>query len=82
MRKVAHPEKLYIQINDECEYKLGFSFNDDETNPEGLDPNAFDKDTLLRVTRLLANTFMCIERLRTEGTMIKSLNEQECHKEQ
>lgn len=76
MRKVAHPEKLYIQINDEDEHTLGFSFNDDETNPEGLDPNAFDEDTLLRVTRLLANTFMCVERLRTEGKRIKSLNEQ------
>lgn len=76
MRKVAHPDKLYIQINDENERLPGFAFNDDETNPEGLDPNAFDEDTLLRVTRLLANTFMCIERLRTEGTRIKSLNEQ------
>ena len=76
MRKVAHPDKLYIQINDESPDTLGFSFNDDETNPEGLDPNAFDDETLFRVTRLLANTFMCIERLRTEGTRIKSLNEQ------
>ena len=76
MRKVEHPDKLFIQINDEDERTLGFSFNDDEKNPEGLDPNAFDEETLLRVTRLLANTFMCIERLRTEGTMIKSLNEQ------
>ena len=77
MRKVAHTDKLFIQINDEDERTLGFSFNDDETNPEWLDPNAFYDDTLMRVTRLLANTFMCIERLRTEGTMIKSLEEQE-----
>lgn len=35
MRKVAHPDKLFIQINDEDERTLGFSFNDDETNPEG-----------------------------------------------
>ena len=76
MRKVAHPDKLYIQINDESPTTLSFSFNDDETNPEGLDPNAFDEDTLLRVTRMLANTFMCIERLRTEGKRIKSLDEQ------
>lgn len=76
MRQIAHPDKLYIQINDEDEHTLGFSFNDDETNPEALDPNAFDEDTLLRVTRLLANMFMCIERLRTEGTMIKPLDEQ------
>ena len=33
MRKVAHPDKLFIQINDEDERTLGFSFNDDETNP-------------------------------------------------
>lgn len=76
MRKVQHPDKLYIQINDEEENKLGFSFNDDETNPEGLDPNVFDEETLLRVTRMLANTFMCVERLRTEGKKIKSLSEQ------
>ena len=76
MRKVPHPDKLYIQINDEDEHTLGFSFNDDPENPEALDPNAFDEETLLRVTRLLANTFMCIERLRTEGKKIKSLNEQ------
>lgn len=48
MRKVAHPDKLFIQINDEDERTLGFSFNDDETNPEGLDPNVLDDDTLLR----------------------------------
>lgn len=76
MRKIAHPEKLFIQINDEDGRTLGFSFNDDETNPEGLDPNAFDQFTLYRITKMLANVFTCVERLRTEGTMIKSLNEQ------
>lgn len=76
MRKIAHPDKLYIQINDEDEHTLGFSFNDDPENPEALDPNAFDEATLYRTTQLLANTFMCIERLRTEGKAIKSLNEQ------
>lgn len=77
MRKVAHPDKLFIQINDEDPNTLGFSFNDDPESNEGLDPNAFDQFTLYRITQMLANTFMCIERLRTEGTMIKSLEEQE-----
>lgn len=73
MRKVSHPEKLYIQINDDSPTTLSFAFNDDPENPEALDPNAFDEDTLLRVTRMLANTFVCLERLRTEGTMIPEL---------
>lgn len=77
MRKVEHPDKLFIQIYDEDERTLGFSFNDDEKNPEGLDPNAFDQFTLYRITKMLANVFTCVERLRMEGKRIKSLNEQE-----
>lgn len=74
MRKIAHPDKLFIQKNDEDERTLGFSFNDDETNPEGLDPNAFDEDTLHRITVMLANVFCCIEKLRTTGEEIKSID--------
>lgn len=76
MRKVAHPEKLFIQINDENPTTLEFAFNDDYKNPEPIAPNSFDEATLLRITKMLANVFVCVERLRTEGTMIKSLNEQ------
>lgn len=77
MRKVTHPDKLYIQIYDESQNILGFSFNDQLDEPEGIDPNEFDQETLMRVTQMLANTFVCIERLRTDGKGIKSLNEQE-----
>lgn len=76
MRQVEHPEHLYIQISDENPSVLWSSFNDDYKNPECIDPNSFDEATLHRITKMLANVFMCIERLRTEGTMIKSLNEQ------
>lgn len=73
MRKVQHPEKLYIQINDERPDTLGFSFNDDPTNNVGLDPNAFDQETLLRAEQMLANVFALVERLRTNGEPIKPL---------
>lgn len=74
MRQVSHPERLFIQINDEDSNTLSFSFNDDLENPEGLDPNAFDKPTLLRVTQMLANVFMCVEKLRTNGKEIKNID--------
>ena len=69
-RKVTHPDKVYIQINDESPETLGFSFNDDAENPVGIDPNVFDQETLFRVTRMLANVFMLVEKLRTEGKEI------------
>lgn len=73
MRKVAHPEKLYIQIYDESQNIFGFSFNDQLDEPEGIDPNEFDQETLMRVTQMLANTFVCIERLMNKGQKIKSI---------
>lgn len=74
MRKVTHPDRLYIQINDEKPDTLGFSFNDSPDNPEGIDPNAFDQATLYRVTQMLANVFCCMERLRKTGEHIKSID--------
>lgn len=73
MRQVPHPEKLYIQINDESPDTLGFSFNDDLTNDKGLDPNAFDQETLLRAEQMLANVFALVNRLRTNSEPIKSI---------
>lgn len=73
MRKVKHPEKLYIQINDEDPDTLGISFNDNRENPESIDPNAFDKETKERVATILANAYIYVVRHMNTREHMKEL---------
>ena len=73
MRKVKHPEKLYIQLNDENHDTMGMSFNDDPSNPESIDPNEFDKDTKERVAMILANAYIYVVGHTNTGERMKEL---------
>ena len=73
MRRVEHPDKLYIQLNDENHDTMGMSFNDDPSNPESIDPNAFDNETKERVAMILANAYIYVVRHIKTGERIKEL---------
>lgn len=73
MRTVEHPDKLYIQINDDNPDTLGLSFNDSYENPESIDPNAFDKETKKRVAIMLANAYIYVVRHMNTGERMKEL---------
>ena len=73
MRRVEHPDKLYIQLNDENPDTLGLSFNDNPESSESIDPNAFDKETKERVAMILANAYIYVVRHMKTGERMKEL---------
>lgn len=73
LRKVERPEKLYIQINDEDEKTLSFSFNDDYSNPVGIDPNSFDEMTIHRALYALRCVYGVLIRLENGEEQIKPI---------
>lgn len=75
LRKVACPDKLYIQINDEDEKTLSFSFNDDPEKPIGINPNCFDDVTIHRAMYALRCVYNCLYRVSIGKEEIKPLKE-------
>lgn len=57
MRKVKHPEKLYIWLREEGANTMSMSFSDNKDGSYTIDPNAFDKESKERLAMLMWNAY-------------------------
>lgn len=80
MRQVPHPDKLYIQLNDLNDYKLGMAFND-TTNPvdenDTIDPNAFDQETRDRTLKVLATVYKFLKDVWDRQETVNKLDDEQ-----
>lgn len=75
LRKVPHPKRIYIQVNDEDTDTFSFSINDDYGESVGIDPNELDDESLERCEDMFGLLYMLIRNKRKKGERIESIKE-------